>query len=294
MRTSHYIVRFIPVMLIALLLIACSTTNDNDPNMEVEPTPAEVLYNDAADLMDDGQYKAATDGFNEVERQHPYSEWATRAQLMAGYGYYRAEDYDQSILTLDQFIKLHPGHKDIDYAYYLKALSFYDQITDVGRDQAMTRMALENLNILIRRFPNSRYTRDAMLKRDLTLDHLAGKEMEIGRYYQAKSHHNAAINRFKEVVRNFQTTTHTPEALHRMVESYLALGIRQEATRVAAVLGYNYPGSSWYEDSYAILDDGQRERLLQQNNWTDRTIGSLFPFMGDDDDDETTADPVAE
>jgi len=263
-------------------LVSCSSTK-KDEQSELPPESAEILYNNAADMMDLGQYLPATKAFNEVERQHPYSEWATRAQLMSAYGYYKGQEYDQAILTIDRFIKLHPGNEDIDYAYYLKALNFYEQITDVARDQAMTRQALENLNILTRRFPNSKYTRDALLKRDLTLDHLAGKEMNVGRYYQGRNHHNAAINRFKEVIRKFQTTTHAPEALHRMVESYLALGIRTEATRVAAVLGYNYPGSVWYEDSYAILDDRQRQRILDSNSWTDKTINSLFPFMNDDE-----------
>lgn len=279
----HSILRVFSLVLLLSFAVSCSSTGEKEAAQQVSQS-AEVLYNNAADKMDAGEFLQATEEFNEVERQFPYSEWATRAQLMAGYGYYKAQEYDQSILTLDRFIKLHPGHEDIDYAYYLKALNFYEQITDVGRDQEMTRLALENLNILIRRFPNSRYTRDAMLKRDLTLDHLAGKEMEIGRFYQRKGHHNAAINRFKEVVRNYQTTTHVPEALHRMVESYMALGIRQEAVRVAAVLGYNYPGSIWYEDSYAILDDRQRQRLLDENNWQDRTLKSLFPFMEEDDE----------
>jgi outer membrane protein assembly factor BamD len=285
MMSKLRILTILSLVVMAGFLISCSTNDkDGDAAKDVAVTSAEKLYNDAADLMDQGNFKLATENFNEVERQHPYSEWATRAQLMAGYGYYKAQDYDQAILTLNQFIKLHPGNDDIDYAYYLKAPSFYDQITDIGRDQAMTRMAMEQLDILIRRFPNSRYTRDAILKRDLTLDHLAAKEMDIGRYYQSRSHHNAAINRFKEVVRKYETTTHTPEALHRMVESYMALGIRQEATRVAAVLGYNYPGSVWYEDSYAILDDNERARILDSSRWTDRTIDTLFPFLGDDDE----------
>lgn len=256
-----------------LSLSACGSKDDESKQIE---RPVESLYNEAADKMDAGEYEAATKLFNEVERQHPYSQWATRAQLMAAYGYYKAEDYDQADLTLDRFIKLHPGHRDIDYAYYLKALCFYEQISDVGRDQAMTQLALENLDILIRRFPDSKFTRDALLKRDLTLDHLAGKEMEIGRYYLTRGQYVAAINRFREVVRNYQTTTHTPEALHRMVEAYMRLGLRQEAARVAAVLGYNYPGSSWYEDSYKLLDDRERARLNSGTGFVDRTIESIF------------------
>lgn len=266
----------------ALLLGACSSDKEQAGAIQVA-TPAEELYNNAADQMDSGNYLQATEEFNEVERQHPYSQWATRAQLMSAYGYYKARQYDQAAITLERFIKLHPGHEDIDYAYYLKALTSYEQISDIGRDQGMTKMALEDLNILISRFPNSKYTRDAMLKRDLTLDHLAGKEMEIGRYYQGQGHHNAAISRFREVVKDYQTTRHVAEALHRMVESYLALGIKSEATRVAAVLGYNYPGSSWYEDTYDILDDNARARILDKNSWTSRTLDSLNPWSEDEE-----------
>jgi outer membrane protein assembly factor BamD len=267
---------------VILLVSACSSTDEEVGAIQVA-TPAEELYNNAADYMDAGDYKKATAEFNEVERQHPYSQWATRAQLMSAFGYYKAREYDQAAITLERFIKLHPGHEDIDYAYYLKALTSYEQISDVGRDQAMTMAALEDLSVLISRFPNSKYTRDAMLKRDLTLDHLAGKEMEIGRYYQGQGQHNAAISRFRTVVRNFQTTRHVAEALHRMVESYLALGIRPEATRVAAVLGHNYPGSKWYEETYDIMDDRARARILDKNSWTSRTLDSLNPWSDDEE-----------
>lgn len=274
----------------AVMLPGCGSKEDKDRQVE---RPVESLYNEAADLMDSGEYQEATGLFNEVERQHPYSQWATRAQLMAAYGYYKAQDYDQADLTLDRFIKLHPGHRDIDYAYYLKALCFYEQISDVGRDQAMTQLALENLDILIRRFPDSKFTRDALLKRDLTLDHLAGKEMEIGRYYLTRGQHIASINRFREVVRKFQTTTHTPEALHRMVEAYMRLGLRPEAVRVAAVLGYNYPGSVWYEDSYKLLDDRERARLNSGTGFVDRTIESIFGGHVDDGASQTPAEGAA-
>lgn len=284
--------RFAALFFVVAIIASCSTSNVKEE--EQVNRSADILYNQAAALIDQGKFKEATEKFNEVERQHPYSQWATRAQLMAAYGYYKEQDYDQAILTAERFIKLHPGHKDIDYAYYLKALNFYEQIVDVGRDQAMTELALENLDILIRRFPNSKYTRDATLKRDLTLDHLAGKEMEIGRYYLMRGHYNAAINRFKEVVRHYQTTTHTPEALHRMVEAYMALGIKPEATRVAAVLGYNYPGSAWYEDSYKILDDRQRERLVQGKGWLDRTVESIFGKSDDPAPQEDVVEAIEE
>ncbi len=218
-----------------------------------EEKPVEALYNDAAALLDKNQYQAAARAFDNVERQYPYSPWATRAQLMSAYSYYRDLKYDEAILGLDRFIQLHPGNENIAYATYLRALSYYEQISDVRRDQKMTQLALDTLTQVTTRFPESRYARDASLKIDLTLDHLAGKEMEIGRYYLKKGEYHAAINRFQAVVLDYQTTTHVPEALHRMTEAYLALGIPNEAEKTAAVLGHNYPDSSWYEDSYKIL-----------------------------------------
>lgn len=259
----------------ALGLSACASDDRLDPE-KMEERPVEELYNQATDAMEKQDYKTATKLYEEVERQHPYSQWATLAELMAGYGYYKATEYDEAILAFDRFIELHPGSDEVDYAYYLKALCYYEQITDVARDQEMTDQALNAFDTLLRRFPDSKYARDANLKRDLTRDHLAGKEMEIGRYYLNRRQVNAAIGRFTTVVRDYQTTTHVPEALHRLVESYMILGLRDQATRVAAVLGYNYPGSKWYEDSYKLLDDQQRQKILDNRSWVDRTVDSLF------------------
>lgn len=257
-----------------LLLSACSS-KDEEPVVEKD-VPVEQMYSEAAASMDQGRYRDASKKFEDVERQHPYSDWATRSQVMAAYADYKDQRYDEAVMALDRFIELHPGNKDVDYALYLKALCYYEQISDVARDQATTMQALDALNALIRRFPDSRYARDATLKRDLTLDHLAGKEMEIGRYYLNRGQVNAAINRFLTVVKTYQTTTHVPEALHRLVESYMTLGMKNQATQVAAVLGYNYPGSKWYEDSYRLLDDKQRAEILGDRSIVDRTVESLF------------------
>ena len=269
--------RFIPILCVPILmgLAACSSTSEPDVAKERD-TPVETLYNNAAVAMDAQNYREATRLFQEVERQHPYSEWAVRAELMAAFAQYQSLRYDEAILGLDRFVELHPGSKDVDYALYLKALSYYEQISDVARDQFMTVESLKAFDTLIRRFPDSNYTRDAILKRDLTLDHLAGKEMEIGRYYLNRGEINAAINRFRTVVREYQTTTHVPEALHRLVEAYITLGLNDEATRVAAVLGYNYPGSKWYEDSYELLDPQMRQKLIADRGIIDRTVDSLF------------------
>jgi outer membrane protein assembly factor BamD len=238
----------------ALLVGAC----DKDKEEYVE-RPVEQLYNAALAQLQAGSYEAAAKGFDEVERQHPYSVWATKAQLMAAYANYERSKYDDAIVGLDRFIQLHPSNKDIPYAYYLKALCYYEQITDVARDQKITDLARKTLRELITRYPQSKYSRDAKLKYDLTEDHLAGKEMDIGRNYLRTRHYLAAINRFKTVTDRYQTTTHVPEALYRLTEAYIALGLTPEAEKVAAVLGHNYPGSDWYLDSYELVT-GKRVR----------------------------------
>jgi outer membrane protein assembly factor BamD len=235
-----------------IFLIGCSSNGDD----EYVERPVEQLYNEAQDLLERGNPRQAGRAFEEVERQHPYSQWATRAQLMSAYAYYEANNYDEAIGAAERFIELHPGHEDVPYAYYLIGVSYYEQISDVGRDQKMTAQALDAFDELLRRFPDSRYARDAQLKADLARDHLAGKEMSIGRYYLYRGQYVAAINRFRNVVERYQTTTHVPEALHRLTEAYLALGLEQEAQKNAAVLGYNFPSSDWYEDSYALLNGG--------------------------------------
>ena len=264
---------------LAILASGCSSSDKSEvlEGSGVEQArPVEELYNEAADALDAEEYRRASLLFQDVERQYPYSKWATKAQLMSAFAAYKSDSYDEAIFAVDRFIELHPGNEDIDYAYYLKSLAYYEQISDVARDQVMTEKALESFDALITRFPNSQYTRDSKLKRDLTLDHLAGKEMEIGRYYLNRNQINAAINRFRTVVQKYQTTTHTPEALHRLVEAYLTLGLRGEATRVAAVLGHNYPGSKWYEDSFKIMDDRSRKELMEDRSFIDKTVDSLF------------------
>jgi len=243
---------FATLLLAAALMGGCAVGVEEEVYVE---EPVEDLYNSAIDLMLEGKFRTSTNKFDEVERQHPYSVWATKAQLMAAYAYYQANRYDEGIVALDRFIQLHPANKDISYAYYLKALSYYEQISDVARDQKMTQLALTSLRELTRRYPNSKYSRDAKLKLDLTYDHLAGKEMQIGRYYHTQRQYLAAINRFKVVVEKYQTTTHVPEALHRMTEGYYALS--GEARKTAAVLGHNYPGSEWYIDSYEMMENNK-------------------------------------
>jgi len=237
--------------LLTLFLAACSSTGDEGDIIPEQPV--EQLYNNAMDeLMADNYDKAAT-LFDEVERQHPYSVWATKGQLMSAFAHYRNSEYAQAAATLDHFIELHPAHENIDYAYYLRALCYYERITDVSRDQQMTERARDALEELVNRFPKSKYAADAKPKLILVRDQLAGKEMEIGRYYETRGHYLAAINRFRTVITKYQTTSHVPEALHRLTEIYVAMGVMNAAQEYAAVLGYNFPGSEWYEDSYDLL-----------------------------------------
>ena len=245
-------------------------------NLTFQEAPVEQLYNNALDQLRRRNWEEAARSFDEVERQHPYSVWARRAILMSAYSYYEAAKYNQAILAADRFIQLHPGNKDAPYAYYLKAVSLYEQIVDVGRDQKKTEQATAALTELIRRFPQTEYARDARLKYDLTRDHLAGKEMSIGRYYLTRGQQIAAINRFRAVIEKYQTTSHVPEALHRLVEAYLSLGIVKEAQTAAAVLGYNYPGNEWYQDSYALLTDNKLQPAEASESWISKAWGSVF------------------
>ena len=212
-----------------------------------------TLYSAAKLRLDQHQYKLAAALFDEVERQHPYSVWARRAQLMGAFSYYLNGDYSQAIQSAQGFLAVHPGNRDAPYAYYLIGLSYYEQIQDVTRDQKITQQALDALGELTRRYPNTKYAADARLKIDLVRDHLAGKEMEVGRFYQRRGEWLAAATRFRIVVDQYQTTTHAPEALMRLTESYLALGVPAEANKAAAVLGANYPGTDWYQHAYKLM-----------------------------------------
>jgi outer membrane protein assembly factor BamD len=212
-----------------------------------------LLYSNGIDAMRKQSYSTAVKHFDAIQQNYPYSPWATNAQLMDGYTEYRRNQYTESVAQLDRFIQLHPSNKDVAYAYYLRALCYYEQIADISRDQKGTEEAQTALQEVVNRFPDSAYARDARLKIDLCRDHLAGKEMAIGRYYEKQHLYAAAIGRYQRVVDDFQTTNHTPEALSRLTEIYLKLGLVGEAKRTASVLSYNYPGSPWYQDSWNEL-----------------------------------------
>ena len=236
----------------ALALAGCAGRKKK-PQLAYEERPVELLYSAGADRLDRRQWSQAVDYFQEVERQHPYSEWARRAILMQAFAHYEANNYDEAVADADRFLQLYPGNPSAAYARYIKAICYFEQIADVGRDQAATGQALDSLRDIVQRYPNTEYASDARLKIDMVNDQLAGKEMTIGRYYLRQGDTLAAIGRFRAVVDRFQTTSHTPEALYRLVESYLTLGLVEEAKRNGSVLGYNYPGDPWYAEAYKLL-----------------------------------------
>ena len=282
--------RLLPGLVVLALVPGCETLSSITPwsgraeDLRAKSDPAartvEELYNNGVDALNQKRYATAVAQFDAVEQNYPYSSWAVNAQLMHGYGEYLQNRYTEAIGALDRFIQLHPRNPNASYAYYLRALSFYEQIADIQRDQKGTEQAMIALQDVVNRFPDSAYARDARLKIDLCRDHLAGKEMEIGRWYETQRLHAAAIGRFQKVVDEYQTTNHAPEALHRLTEIYLMLGMTDQARKTAAVLGHNYPGSPWYEDSYGQLaENGMAPPVgaaTQPGGFFARTLGRVF------------------
>ncbi len=254
------------LLLLPLLLIAACSSK---PEGELSGTVGE-LYNQGMDHLKAGKYSEAVHSFDELNRQYPYSGWASRSEMMTAYAHLQNDDADAAIVAIEHFIKYHPGHKNLDYMYYLKGVANYNRIRDVMRDQGYTREALNAFQEVANRFPDSIYARDARLKMTLCRDHMAGKEMQVGRYYLSQKQYLPAVNRFQEVVKNYQTTSQTPEALYRLTESYLAMGINDEATRAAAILGYNYGGSDWYAKAYSLLTERKLVPEGQQKGWATR------------------------
>ncbi len=245
---------FVALLAAAVAVSGCSHfRKQHKTDLSYVERPVDVLYATGAQRLDQHRWAEAVDYFREVERQHPYSEWARRAILMTAFAHYEDGDYTTAIGDADRFISLYPGNASAGYAYYLKAVCYFEQIIDVGRDQAATEQALAALREITRRFPTSQYAADARLKIDMVNDQLAGKEMTIGRFYQANAQPVAALTRFKDVIDHYQTTSHTPEALYRLVALDLSLGLTQDAQRNAAVLGANFPGDRWYADTYRMM-----------------------------------------
>ncbi len=266
--------------LISMAALACALTlsgcGKKKPELTIDERPVELIYNTGAERLDSRHWSDAVDYFHEVERNYPYSEWARRAVLMTAFAHYEANGYEEAVGDADRFISLYPGNASAPYAYYLKAICYFEQITDVGRDQATTEQALANLREVVRRFPTSPYAADARLKIDMVNDQLAGKEMTIGRWYLRQDQPLAAIGRFKSVIDRYQTTSHAPEALFRMVEADLTIGLFDDAKRNAAVLGFNYPGDPWYSDAYDLMNGkGLRPQVIP----TARKHGVVIPAI---------------
>jgi outer membrane protein assembly factor BamD len=271
--------RGLALALAAVVLTGCSWFDKSDKDSQAAQyveRPIDQIYKDAWRQVDRGNWSQAAKQFDEVERQHPYSVWARRAMLISAFCSYKANKYTDAIGTAEQYIQLHPGSQDVAYAFYIRAISYYEQIVDVGRDQSNSEQALSALNDVVQRFPDSEYAHDATLKVDLVLDHLAGKEMTVGRYYLTRNEYIGAINRFKVVVQQYQTTSQTPEALERLTEAYFALGITKEAQTAAAVLGANYPGSRWYQDSYNLLTSHNLKPQEDKGSWISRAFDKML------------------
>lgn len=275
---------FVVALLLTFTLMGCSSASmpslpempslfggEDSSEEDAASVPPEQLYNRGDTLMGEGSYSAAAKQFEAVDREHPYSPYARRAMLMAAYSYYKAESYNEAISAAQRYLTLHPGTKETALAHHLIAMSYYDRIEDPRNDQSRTRKALRELKKIRQRYPDSKYAREAENRINTAMDILAGSEMNVGRFYLKRQNYVAAINRFKTVVKDYQTTPHVEEALMRLVEAYMSLGVVNEAQSAAAVLGHNYPNSKWYKDSYALLQSGGLEPREDSGSWVSRT-----------------------
>ncbi len=250
----------------AVALTACGGLDPRAPGALEQYTAKEIFERGELEL-ERGDGEEAAFYFGEIERLYPYSEYAKRALIMQAFAYHRERDYPNSRASAQRYVDFYPASEDAAYAQYLLALSYYDQIDEIGRDQGLTFQALQSLRTVIEQYPETEYARSSVLKFDLAFDHLAAKEMEVGRYYLKRKHYTSAVNRFRVVVEDFQTTTHTPEALHRLVESYLSLGLTDEAQTAGAILGHNFQSTEWYEDSFALLTGQGLDPRSIGDNW---------------------------
>jgi outer membrane protein assembly factor BamD len=272
------------VLLLALSVGACGSLDLFGKKDDVAPDePPERLYNEGLYLLNQKKDpKEAVKKFEEVDRQHPYSEWARKSLIMSAYAYYSAGAYDESVNAAKRYITLHPGSSDAAYAQYLIGASYFDQIPDISRDQTRTERAIAALEEVTRKFPNSEYAESARKKIEVGRDQLAAKEMNVGRWYQDKKDFTGAINRFKVVVTQYQRTRHVEEALERLTECYMALGFTSEAQTAAAVLGHNFPDSPWYKDAYRIVKSGGAEPSENRDSWMSKAFKTLNPWSKSD------------
>ncbi len=266
--------RLLAILWAGALLAGCSIFGDKD--IQAPDEPADKLYNEGLFLLNNKKdYKEAAKKFEEVDRQHPYSDWARKGLLMSAYAYYESRQFDDAITAAKRYVTLHPGSPDAAYAQYLIGSSYFDQIPDVTRDQGRTEKAMNALDEVARKYPDTEYASSAKKKLDVARDQLAGKEMEVGRFYMQRRDYIGAINRFKVVVTQYQTTRHVEEALMRLTEAYMSLGIVQEAQTAASVLGHNFPESRWYKDAYNLVKSGGLEPNENKESWISRSFKKL-------------------
>jgi len=274
-RAWRPLARMAAFALLVLALPGCSMFG-SDSDVQAADDPADRLYNEGLYLLNQKHdTKAAAKKFEEVDRQHPYSEWARKALIMSAYAYYEGREYDECVVAAKRYVTMHPGSPDAAYAQFLIGSSYFDQIPDISRDQGRTERAMQSLDEVVRKFPNTEYAASAKKKLDIAKDQLAGKEMTVGRYYMDKRDYTGAINRFKVVVTQYQTTRHVEEALMRLTEVYMTLGIVGEAQTAAAVLGHNFPGSTWYKEAYALVKTGGLEPKENEGSWISRSFKKL-------------------
>jgi outer membrane protein assembly factor BamD len=267
---SRRALRFALLVAAALPIAGCSLF---DKKEEVAPDePADKLYSEGLGGIEKGDYEAANKKFSEVDRQHPYTDWGRKAVLMTTYTNYRRGKYTDAIQSGQRYVQLHPTSPDAAYAQYLVGMSYYNQVPDVSRDQDTTRKAVDVFEELVRRWPNSEYAATARNRISVARDQLAGKEMQVGRFYLSRRDYTGAINRFRVVVSQYQQTRHIEEALHRLVEAYMALGITGEAQTAAAILGHNYPDSEWYKASFALMNSNGLKPQENQDSWISRAF----------------------
>ncbi len=275
-RCASALARAVALVVVLAPLGACSTVSDffaskDDDNYVEEP--ADKLYNEGLFLLNDKRdFKSAAKKFEEVDRQHPYSDWARKSLIMSAFAYYEGGDYDESITAARRYVTLHPGSQDAAYAQFLIGSSYFDRIPDISRDQDRTEKAVSELQEVVRKFPNTEYAIAAKKKIDIARDQLAGKEVDVGRWYMQKKDYTGAINRFKTVVTRYQTTRHVEEALMRLTEAYMTLGIVEEAQTSAAVLGHNFPDSPWYQDAYNLVKSRGLEPSENKKSWISRAF----------------------
>ncbi len=266
-------VRTLALIAGAFVLAACNTSKDGLADLEIDERPPGQMYNEGLAYLNEGDLKKAAEAFEDVDRIHPYSDWARKALIMTAFTNYRRGRYGETVTAANRFLSLYPGSEDTAYAHYLVGSSHFKQIPDVTRDQQATNDAIKSLQVIIREFPDSEYAADAQQKIIVARDQIAGKEMQVGRYYLERREYTAAINRFQGVVVTYPNTRHVEEALQRLTEANLALGLVAEAQNAAAVLGHNFPDSPWYQDAYALLQSGGLEPRENRGSVLSRVFG---------------------